>query len=219
MRHFSERIPGKNYRIFHDRPLFHIILQTLMETTLFEQIIVDTDSPIISENISANFPDVLVLERPEHLRGDQISMNEILLHIMDSSEAAEFYLQTHATNPLLTKNTIVNAVSAFRDHYPVFDSLFSVTRIQKRLWDSYSHAINHDPGLLLRTQDLVPVYEENSCIYIFSRESLLLNGNRLGSRPMMFEIPAPEAWDIDEEIDFRIAEFLYADMKKNKRIT
>jgi len=83
-----------------------------------------------------------------------------------------------------------------------------VTRIQTRLWDQLGRAINHNPAILLQTQDLPPVYEENSCLYIFSRQTLAARRNRLGERPLMFPIPAAEAWDIDEEIDFAITEFL-----------
>ena len=90
-----------------------------------------------------------------------------------------------------------------------FDSLFSVTRIQTRLWDSSGRAVNHDPAVLLRTQDLPPLYEENSCLYIFTRSTLESRHNRIGERPLMFEIDRLEAWDIDEESDFRIAELLY----------
>jgi CMP-N-acetylneuraminic acid synthetase len=61
---------------------------------------------------------------------------------------------------------------------------------------------------LLQTQDLPPVYEENSCIYIFSRTTLLARRNRLGDRPLMYPIDAAEAWDIDEEIDFSIVDLL-----------
>jgi CMP-N-acetylneuraminic acid synthetase len=86
--------------------------------------------------------------------------------------------------------------------------LFSVTRLQTRLWDQLGRAINHNPAILLQTQDLPPVYEENSCMYIFTREKLLSRRNRLGERPLMFPIDAAEAWDIDEEIDFQIVDML-----------
>ena len=92
--------------------------------------------------------------------------------------------------------------------FPAYDSLFSVTRLQTRLWDQLGRAINHNPAILLQTQDLPPVYEENSCLYIFNRETLLRRRNRLGERPLMFEIEAAEAWDIDEELDFAITDFL-----------
>ncbi|MCJ7708570.1 MAG: hypothetical protein MUO38_13255 [Anaerolineales bacterium] len=60
----------------------------------------------------------------------------------------------------------------------------------------------------MRTQDLTPVYEENSCIYIFDRQGMQARRNRLGKRPYLFPMESKEAWDIDEEIDFQIAEFL-----------
>jgi CMP-N-acetylneuraminic acid synthetase len=83
-----------------------------------------------------------------------------------------------------------------------------VTRWQTRLYDQNGRAINHDPAVLIQTQDLPPVYEENSCLYLFSRESLMHSHHRIGEHPFMFEIDADEAWDIDEELDFTICEFL-----------
>jgi CMP-N-acetylneuraminic acid synthetase len=86
--------------------------------------------------------------------------------------------------------------------------MFSVTRMQTRLWDQLGRAINHNPAVLLQTQDLPPVYEENSCFYVFTRQNLAARRNRLGERPLMFEIPRLEAVDIDEEADFEIADLL-----------
>ena len=93
------------------------------------------------------------------------------------------------------------------------ETLFGVTRLQTRLWDQLGRAINHNPDILLRTQDLPPVYEENSCLYLFTRETLLARRNRLGERPRMVEIEAAEAWDIDEEIDFTVAEIMLSRRK------
>ena len=134
-------------------------------------------------------------------------MNEILTY--DTSQVqGDFYLQTHSTNPMLSVETISKAINALLSSYPSFDSLFSVTRLQTRLWDQLGRAINHNPSILLQTQDLPPVYEENSCIYMFERDTLTLHRNRIGLRPLMFEISAAEAWDIDEELDFQIVEIL-----------
>jgi len=69
-------------------------------------------------------------------------------------------------------------------------------------------AINHNPAILLQTQDLPPIYEENSCIYIFTRHILEARRNRLGERPYLFDIEAAEAWDIDEMLDFEIVNYL-----------
>jgi CMP-N-acetylneuraminic acid synthetase len=100
------------------------------------------------------------------------------------------------------------------DNTPEYDSLFSVTRRQVRFWDQLGRAINHNPAILLQTQDLPPVYEENSCIYIFTRQNLINRLNRLGERPYMFEMDAAEAWDIDDELDFSITEFLMQQQQK-----
>jgi CMP-N-acetylneuraminic acid synthetase len=134
-------------------------------------------------------------------------MNEVLLYDTRQVEA-DFYLQTHSTSPLLTRETITAAVDSMLVNYPAYDSLFSVTRRQTRYWDQLGRAINHNPSVLLQTQDLPPVYEENSCLYMFTRETLERQRNRIGLRPYMFEIDAAEAWDIDEEIDFMIVDLL-----------
>jgi CMP-N-acetylneuraminic acid synthetase len=207
MRHHSERVAGKNYRAMAGRPLYAYILGTLLSCSEIAQVIVDTDSPIIMQGINSDFPAVQVWERPDHLRAGGVPMNEILLHDVGRIEA-DFYLQTHSTNPLLRPETVALSIRTFLEKYPTYDSLFSVTRLQTRLWDSLGRAMNHNPAVLLRTQDLPPVYEENSCLYIFTRQTLVDRYNRLGERPLMFPIDRAEAWDIDEEIDFQIAEHL-----------
>jgi CMP-N-acetylneuraminic acid synthetase len=207
MRHHSQRVPGKNYRLLAGKPLFHHIIQTLLAVPEINGILVDTDSPPVIESLKKDFPQVNVIDRPENLRADTVPMNDILLHDTSMAEA-DFYLQTHSTNPLLRSETISRAIQTFLADFPAHDSLFSVTRLQTRLYDQYGQAINHDPNILLQTQDLPPVYEENSCLYIFTREILARRHNRLGDRPMMFEISSDEAWDIDEELDFSISDFL-----------
>jgi CMP-N-acetylneuraminic acid synthetase len=208
MRHHSQRVPGKNFRPLAGKPLFHHIIGTLLACPEISQVVVDTDSQPVIDGLREYFPSVRVVERAMHLRADTIPMNEILAYDTEQVEA-DLYLQTHSTNPLLQAKSISKAIQALSAQYPAYDSLFSVTRLQTRLWDQLGRAINHNPAILLQTQDLPPTYEENSCIYIFNRQILLTRRNRLGERPMMFAINLQEAWDIDEEIDFAIAEFLY----------
>lgn len=207
MRHHSQRVPGKNYRLLAGKPLFHHILETLLAVPEISEIVVDTDSELVIDGLREHFPTVKIIRRPEHLRADDISMNEILLYDTTQVEA-EFYLQTHSTNPLLKAETVSRAIGAFQANYPSKDSLFSVTRLQTRLYDQYGRAINHDPAVLIQTQDLPPIYEENSCLYIFTRQNLLQRHHRISETPLMLEIDPDEAWDIDEELDFAICDFL-----------
>ncbi len=207
MRHHSQRVPSKNYRPLAGKPLYQHIVETLLAVPEVTQVVVDTDSAPVMDGLQRDFPQVTILPRPEVLRADSVPMNEILLY--DTSQAqADFYLQTHSTNPLLRPETVTKAIQTFLADYPAHDSLFSVTRLQTRLYNANGQALNHDPAVLLQTQDLPPVYEENSCLYLFTRQNLERRHNRLGERPLMFEIDAAEAWDIDEELDFTITDFL-----------
>jgi CMP-N-acetylneuraminic acid synthetase len=207
MRHHSQRVPGKNYRLLAGKPLYQHIIETLLAVPEITTVMVDTDSAPVMDGLRRDFPQVKIIERPENLRAPEIPMNEILAH--DTAQIdADFYLQTHSTNPLLRAETVQRALQTFLGQYPAFDSMFSVTRLQTRLWDGLTRPLNHNPAILLQTQDLPPVYEENSCLYLFTRQNLLARRNRLGERPLMFEIPRLEAVDIDEEADFVIADLL-----------
>jgi CMP-N-acetylneuraminic acid synthetase len=207
MRHSSERVPGKNYRELAGKPLYAHIIETLLACPEISEVVVNTDSPIIKEGLSMNYPTVIVIDRPEELRLGMTPMNEILIYDTDKVEA-DIYLQTHSTNPLLKSSTVSKAIHTFLNNIGEYDSLFGVTRLQTRLYDQMGIAVNHNPQELLRTQDLSPIFEENSCIYIFNKETLHQKGHRLGDSPLMFEIDASEAWDIDDELDFLIAGFL-----------
>lgn len=207
MRHHSQRVPGKNFRPLDGRPLYAHILSTLSAVPEITRILVDTDSDEITEGVKNQFSKVECVQRPPELRADTVPMNEILMYDTSLVES-DFYLQTHSTNPLLQAATLSRAIRTLDELYPSYDSLFSVTRLQSRLWDGLGRAINHNPNILLQTQDLPPVYEENSCLYLFTRDTLTRKRNRLGDRPYLFEIEADEAWDIDEEIDFKLVELL-----------
>lgn len=211
MKHHSQRVPGKNYRMLAGKPLYYHILATLSSVAAVEEIVVDTDSPLIKAGLSSHFPQVRVLDRPPDLQGDEVSMNRIIAHDL-SQVPGEYFLQTHSTNPFLKGPTISRAVRKFFENYPDRDSLFSVTRLYTRLWSEDGQAINHDPADLIQTQDLPPVYEENSCLYLFTREGFSNRQHRIGESPVLFNIEREEAWDIDTELDFEIAAYLMGDV-------
>jgi CMP-N-acetylneuraminic acid synthetase len=207
MRHHSARVEGKNYRLIAGRPLYAYILESLLDCKNVSKIMVDTDSAVITKGIRGTYPQVEIIPRPPHLTADDIPMNDILLHDVEQADG-EFYLQTHSTNPLLKASTIERAIDTFFQGWPERDSLFSVTPFQTRLWTQEGKPVNHNPEELIPTQDLDPLYVENSCIYIFSREGLVERRHRIGRSPKLFEIDSEEAIDIDTEWEFKLAEFL-----------
>lgn len=210
MKGHSERVPLKNLRVFHGKPLYHAVLNTLLSSDKIDEVIVNTDCENITRDIEANFKSrVTIRIRPEEIRGDFVSMNKIIEDDLDHSEGA-VYLQTHSTNPLLKVSSINNALDRMLALKGEKDSVFSVTKIQTRFYDQEGKAINHNPKELIRTQDLPPIFEENSCFFIFTKESFEeSNKQRIGVNPEMFEIDKIEAIDIDTMEDFILAEAIY----------
>lgn len=207
MKGHSERVPGKNLRLFAGRPLYRWVLETLLSVDEVSAVVVDTDSDEIAEDVNSAFPGVEVRERPADLRGDEVPMHDIVARFVAETPTGDVFLQTHSTNPLLAADTVSRAITAFvgeGDH----DSLMGVTELHTRLYDHIGRPMNHDPEVLARTQDLPPVLEENSNLYLASREVIMSTGRRIGSNPLLFPIDRHEAIDIDEEIDFVLAECL-----------
>jgi len=216
MRHNSQRVPGKNYRLLNERPLYRYVVDALLASGRVDSIAIDTDSPVIVEDVQRSYGEqVEIIARPSQLTAPTIPMNEILMYDVTQTDA-DLYLQTHSTNPLLKPETIASAVDSFRESFEkgTHDSLFSVTRRHVRIWSEEGKPLNHDPHVLLQTQDLPPFFEENSCLYLFTPKGLVRNANRIGRKPLMFEMDPLEAVDIDEEVDFLLAEALLESMRK-----
>lgn len=213
MKGTSERVPNKNLKDFNGSPLYSVVLNTLLNCSLIDKVVINTDSQLIKDDITKNYnSNVIVIDRPEKICGNYVSMNKIIEHDI-SQFPASIYLQTHSTNPLLKSETITKALEKMLNvaDEPKVDSIFSVTRTQKRFYTEDCLPMNHDPNMLV-TQHLKPIFEENSCFYIFTRESFTKNNSRIGSNPFMYEIDKIEATDIDEPEDFIIAEILHREL-------
>jgi len=202
----SERVPGKNFRDFCGKPLYEHILHTLDRAGAVDQILIDTDSDRVIRCAPGLSRKIHVIQRPAELRGDCVSMNKVIAHDLEHAEA-DLFVQTHATNPLLRSSTITKGVHTLLED-DVHDSLFSVNAYYSRFYTPDGTPINHDPTRLVRTQDLDPLYEENSCLYVFTRASFAATGRRIGRNPAMYVTPKVESIDIDDEFGFRLAELL-----------
>jgi len=144
MKGHSERVKNKNLRDFNGKPLFYYILNTLMACPYVESVFIDTDSEEIAKTAKGFFEKVQIIERPTQLRGDIVSMNDIIKYDM-SVIGADNYIQTHATSPLLKLETLNEACERFIDGIDKYDSMFSVNKIQTRFYDENAVAVNHNP--------------------------------------------------------------------------
>ena len=120
------------------------------------------------------------------------------------------------TNPFLSRQSIEAAISKFKTALKSgkADSLFSVNKVQERFYDADVSAINHDPNNLIRTQDLTPWYQENSNLYLFTKESFRQTNARIGAKPAIFVTAPYESTDIDTPSDWELGEVMIEYYKK-----
>lgn len=197
----SERIEKKNFKKLNNKSLYLYILETVKKSKYVDTVYIDTDSSsLLSLDESLK---IKIIDRLDYLKGDKISVNKLIeydISLIDN----DYFLQTHTTNPFLTVETINNAIECFLDSKN--DSLFSVSKIRRRLYTESGIPLNHVPGELIPTQELPILYEENSCLYLFTRESFNKNKKRIGNSPYLYEISGIESLDIDTPYDWEMAE-------------
>jgi len=201
------RVKGKNFRDFCGKPLFRWIFDTLLTIEEIDQIIINTDARhILAQNGLVSTDLITIRDRKSEICGDNVSMNKVLADDIANAEA-DMYIMTHATNPFLSRDTIKKAIATFTKarNDGNADSLFSVDRFQKRFYRADCIPINHNPKVLLPTQELESWYAENSCLYIFTAQSFATTNARIGSSPMMLESPPIESVDIDTQDDWNLA--------------
>nr|WP_283254116.1 acylneuraminate cytidylyltransferase family protein [Ramlibacter paludis] len=213
----SERVKGKNFREFSGKPLFRWILDSLLEVEEIDQVIINTDARhILASNGLVDAARVMIRDRRPEICGDFVSMNKVIADDLENVEAS-VYLMTHTTNPFLSSGTIRKCIAEYQAGVAAgtADSLFTVDRIQTRFYKADGSAVNHDPNNLIRTQDLEPWYEENSNLYIFSRESFARTDARIGTKPILFVGPRIESIDIDDQEDWNFAEIAAQYLEKH----
>lgn len=208
MKGHSERVPNKNLRPFLGKPLCFYVINSLLDSFYVNKVYVNTDSQAIKDKINHLFGEkVGIIDRPLAIQGDFVSMNTIIDYDLSQLDG-EYFLQTHSTNPLLRASTIDQAIQTFLNNQRTHDSLFTVDRIQGRLYRDNLTPVNHNPMEMLRTQDLSPIFMENSNLYIFTRSSFNKEKCRIGKNPMIFETPKLDSVDIDIEEEFILAELI-----------
>lgn len=211
IKHISTRVPGKNYRLMNGKPLYCYIIETLLKSKYITDIYIDTNSDTVKQGVKDTFPlpKIHIYDRPEHLWPGDVSTNTLLKNIIsDLNLDADLYVQTHVTNPLLKIATVDNAIETFLNSCNSVDSLFSVQTHHTRFYDKDGKDMNHNRFHLIPTQNLDPIYEENSCIYIFPKSTLAKFNARIGENALLYPMNDIESQDIDIETDFIIAEQL-----------
>lgn len=198
----NERLPGKNTKQFSSgRPLFHHALENLRNSSIDEVYVYCS-----SDVIEAQLPEgVQFLRRDTRLDTSQTSINEVMIAFAQEIEA-DAYLMAHATAPFLSTQTLDRMLNALRSGK--HDSALPVTRLQEFIWKDGS-PLNYDPAAIPRTQDLPLYFTETTGAYAYTRELVNAQGRRVGESPALIEVSKIEAIDINEAVDFEIADAIH----------
>ena len=197
----NERCPGKNTRILGDKPLLQHELDSLKATMMCDSINVYCSS----EEVVPYLPEgVNFIKRPEYLDLPTSNFTQIFDSFIATKDS-EIYVYAHATAPFITVETMKQCIEAVKSGE--YDSAFCAVKLQDYLWQD-GEPLNFDASNLPRTQDLKPIYQETSGVYVFTKEVYEKYRRRLGKRPFIKEVSFKESVDIDNPEDFDLAEAL-----------
>lgn len=197
----NERLPGKNLKALSDGvPLLRRLLRTLSKVASLDEVVVfcsDESIRSLVEEEGARF-----LARSTSLDTAETKSNDILA-AFTSTVPADVYVLTHATSPFLSASSVEEGLSSVVDG--THDSALSVEEVRNFYWTDGQPA-NYEPAAIPRTQDLAPIYMETSAFFVFHKDVFAELGRRVGLRPKLVSVSRIEAIDIDDPVDFAIAD-------------
>jgi len=196
----SLRVPGKNFRIIGEKPLYKYIMDKLNSCN-FDEIYIDSDSDEIEAY--SKIKGYRFIHRDPELSKDTANGNDLLNHHVNIIQS-DNYFQLFVTSPLLKVETVNACIEIM--HTGKYDSVLTSKSIYTWFWYN-GRPVNYDPNILPRSQDAKPVVMETTGLYGIKRNALLANKSRIGKSPYFFEVTDAEAIDLDNEFDFKLLEF------------
>ncbi|MER5173985.1 acylneuraminate cytidylyltransferase family protein [Thioclava kandeliae] len=213
----SQRVPHKNTRTFAGIPggLLELKLRQLSEAAEVASVTVNTDDPEVmrvAESMRGLFKVPLhVSERPAALAAAG-TLDDFVAYVPTIMPEGIIYW-THVTSPFFEAKEIDNSIKMYRSEVENgdYDSLMGVSRIQTFLWDNKGECISHNRAAVKwpQTQDLDPIFEINSSVFMISKAEMANRCDRIGDKPFLFSVEKLEAFDVDWPEDFKIAELIY----------
>lgn len=207
----SKRIPGKNTRSFLGKPLLAHTIEAALDSDLFEEVHVSTDSEDVAD-IAAGYQRTTVSIRPAALSDDFSTAVDVTVHVIRSTGKSDWVAQLLPTSPLRTAADLVASYESFSDSPE--RSLISVGEMvgYNPWWtcttsDDRLKFLNQD-ALASRSQDLAPVACPTGAFAWASVAGLRRTASFYGLDPRPFLLPFARGIDIDNENDWAIAERL-----------
>lgn len=214
----SKGIPKKNIKSLGGKPLILYTIEQAIMAASIDKIVVSTDCDEIA-SVCKRYSQVEVIMRPEELAGDTAKTEQALIHVCDSLEEShgltvDVVVTLEPTSPFRTSSSIDKCISTFsRGESDSVVTVVPFTDVLGRIVEGrYLHLIPNQPR---RRQEREVLYKESSTIYCTSVSSLRENNSVLGSKSIPLVIPVEESFDINEPLDFDLAEALLNIRRKN----
>ncbi|MFX0096375.1 MAG: cytidylyltransferase domain-containing protein [Candidatus Hodarchaeota archaeon] len=216
----SKGIPRKNIKRFFGKPLLAHIIETALKVKELDRIIVSTEDREIAE-ISKKHGAEVPFIRPEELAEDEIPTLPVLQHAVKHLEENENYkpdiiVLLYATSPLLRPERISEAIKILKEGD--FDSVLSVVEDRGHYWIEKSGKYERlYPRILRNRQFIKPLLKENGSVYMCKRDLLMKENTLVGGKTGFLKMGKFESIDINDYIDFELAELLMSRKGKNEK--
>jgi len=213
----SKGLPGKNTKMFLDKPLIAHTIEQARRSGLIDRIIVSTDDKKIAD-ISKRYDAEVPFVRPRHLAQDKSGTIDVLLHaiewIVKDGYSFDILVLLHATSPLRSVDDINNSIKLLFNKNT--SNVFSVTEANRNPYFNMVEVNHGRVGLVKRgrfasRQQAPKVYDMNASIYVWWKDVLKDKKSIFLRNSGIYVMPKERSVDIDDYIDFKIAEMLAND--------
>lgn len=205
----SKSIPLKNIKPFCGKPLVCWNIEALENCPEVDQIIVATDSDEIWTIVEKQrYQKTTLYRRIAENASDTASTESVMLEYIHYSniENESIFMLVQATSPLTETIHFSEALQMYSKGE--YDSILTCVRSFRFFWNEDGTSMNYDYKNRPRRQNFNGMLMENGAFYINTVKNILENGNRLGGRIGIYEMPEYTATEIDEPDDWIILENL-----------
>lgn len=208
----SKGIPRKNVLNLCGKPLIVWNIEAALGAQSVDRVVVSTDDLEIADISRSAGAEVVI--RPEEISGDSASSESALLHVLEQLQVQQSYspdlvVFLQCTSPLTLPEDIDGTVDALVNQDA--NTALAATDFHYFLWKREGAdviGINHDKRVRLRRQDREPEYLETGAVYVMRTEGFLQARHRFFGKTAMHVMPADRCHEIDDPVDFQVAEVL-----------
>lgn len=217
----SKRIPKKNIKDFCGKPIIAYSIEAALESGVFEEVMVSTDSEEIAK-ISVKYGAKIPFLRSEATSGDHAVTEDVLIEVIEKYKELGFNYDLicciYPTAPFIDAHKVRSAIELLKNNSEA-DSVIPVVRYsfppQRAvvIRDGYVK-YQYPENSLKRSQDLEPVFHDCGQFYVCRTNALLKYRDVICPNSLPLEMPEEQVQDIDNLSDWKIAEMKYMLMKQ-----